>query len=62
MTSPPLTNSAQATIMTQNPTLHRKVHEEIAKFEKQMDELRLMKSVSKDLKNYRKMITIKRND
>jgi hypothetical protein len=62
MTSPPLTNSVQATTMTQNPTLHRKVHEEIAKFEKQMDELRLMKSVSKDLKNYRKMITIKRND
>jgi hypothetical protein len=62
MTSPPLTNNVQATTMTQNPTLHRKVHEEIAKFEKQMDELRLMKSVSKDLKNYRKMITIKRND
>ena len=48
--------------MTQKPTLCRKVHEELAKFEKQMDELQLMKTISKDLKNYRKMIKIKQND
>jgi len=48
--------------MTQDPTLHRKVREEIAKFEKTMDELQLLKTVSKDLKSYRKMIRIKQND
>jgi len=48
--------------MTQDPTLHRKVHEEIAKFEKTMDELHLIKNVSKDLKNYRRMIRIKQYD
>ena len=48
--------------MTQNPTIHRKVHEEIAKFEKTMDELHLIRNVSKDLKNYRRMIRIKQYD
>ena len=64
MTNPPHTPKKQhtASIMTQNPTLHRKVREELAKFEKQMDELQLMKTISKDLKNYRKMIKIKQND
>jgi hypothetical protein len=48
--------------MNPDKTLHKKVHEEIAKFEKNMDELHLLKSVSKDLKSYRKMIRIKRYD
>ena len=41
---------------------HRKVHEEMTKFEKTMEELHLLKSVSKDLKNYRKMIKLKKYD
>jgi hypothetical protein len=41
---------------------HRKVHDEITKFEKAMEELHLLKNVSKDLKNYRKMIKIKKYD
>jgi len=41
---------------------HRKVHDEMTKFEKTMEELHLLKSVSKDLKNYRKMIKLKKYD
>jgi hypothetical protein len=48
--------------MTKNPTPHAKVLEEVAKFQKNMEELKLLKNVSNDLKNYRKMIHIKRND
>jgi hypothetical protein len=65
MTSPPTHNHKTthgAENMTQDPTVHRKVHEEIAKFEKTMDEMHLIKNVSKDLRNYRRMIRIKQND
>jgi len=48
--------------MTKDPTVHLKVREEIAKFEKTMDELHLIKNVSKDLRNYRRMIRIKQYD
>jgi hypothetical protein len=43
--------------------LHRhKLLEEVAKFQKNMEELRLLRTISNDLKNYRRMIRIKRND
>jgi hypothetical protein len=48
--------------MSKERMLHRKVHEELAKFEKTMEELHLLKHVSKDLKNYRKMIRVKKYD
>jgi hypothetical protein len=48
--------------MTQEKMLHRQVHEEMMKFEKTMEELHLLKSVSQDLKNYRKMIKLKKYD
>jgi len=48
--------------MTQEKTLHRQVNEEMTKFEKTMEELHLLKRVSKDLKNYRKMIKLKKYD
>jgi hypothetical protein len=48
--------------MSKDRMLHRKVHEEVAKFEKTMEELRLLKCVSEDLRKYRKMIRTKRND
>ena len=48
--------------MSKEKVLHRKVHEEMAKFEKTMEELRLLKYVSEDLKNYRKMIRLKKFD
>jgi len=48
--------------MSKDPMLRGKVHEEIAKFQKNMEELHLLKDVSNDLKNYRRMIHIKQND
>jgi hypothetical protein len=54
-------NRGQNTITNQN-ILHKKASEEIAKFEKTMEELKLLKYVSKDLKNYRKMIKLKKFD
>jgi hypothetical protein len=41
---------------------NHKVHDEMTKFEKTMEDLHLLKSVSKDLKSYRKMITLKKYD
>jgi len=48
--------------MTKEKTLHHKAHEEMTKFKKTMEELRLLKCVSKDLKNYREMIKLKKYD
>jgi hypothetical protein len=48
--------------MTKETLLRGKLVEEVAKFEKNMDELHLLKSVSNDLKSYRRMIHIKQND
>jgi len=48
--------------MTQEKTLHHQVNEQMAKFEKTMEELHLLKRASKDLKNYRKMIKLKKYD
>jgi division protein CdvB (Snf7/Vps24/ESCRT-III family) len=48
--------------MTQEKTLHHQVTEQMTKFEKTLQELHLLKRVSKDLKNYRKMIKLKKYD
>ena len=48
--------------MTKETLLRGKIIEEVAKFEKTMEELHLLKSVSNDLKSYRRMIRIKQND
>ena len=48
--------------MAKEKALHHEVHDEITKFEKTMEELNLLKCVSKDLKNYRKMIKLKKYD
>jgi len=48
--------------MTQKKNLHHQVNEQMTKFEKTMQELNLLKRVSKDLKNYRKMIKLKKYD
>jgi hypothetical protein len=40
----------------------QKIYEEFAKFERTMEELHLLRSVADDLKNYRKMIKLKRYD
>ena len=48
--------------MTEDKTLHHKLHEEIAKFEKTMEELHMLKNVSKDLKQHKKMLKLKKYD
>ncbi len=48
--------------MSNESVLTRKVHEEIARFEKTMEELHLLKRVSQDLRSYRRMIKVKKYD
>jgi division protein CdvB (Snf7/Vps24/ESCRT-III family) len=48
--------------MTQQETLHHQVNQQMTKFNKTMQELHLLKRVSKDLKKYRKMIKLKKYD
>jgi hypothetical protein len=48
--------------MSDQKTLRTQVLEEMNKFEKNMEELHLLKSVSQDLKSYRKMIRMKKYD
>ena len=40
----------------------KQLHEEFTDFQKAMEELFLLKSVAADLKSYRRMIRLKRND
>ncbi len=54
-------NHGRATMNKESVHRH-KLLEEVAKFQKNMEELRLMQTVSNDLRNYRRMIRIKRND
>jgi hypothetical protein len=49
------------TMTKENPIL-QKIHEETDKFQKTMEELRLLRNVAADLRNYRKMIKLKKWD
>jgi hypothetical protein len=40
----------------------KKVREEFAKFERTMEELRLLKRVAQDLRNFKEMIKLKKYD
>jgi len=42
--------------------MRHQVNEHMTKFEKTLEELHLLKRVSEDLRNYRKMIKIKKYD
>jgi hypothetical protein len=48
--------------MTSESGMRKKIHEEIAKFEKTMEELHLLKCVAQDLKSYKRMIKVKHYD
>ena len=48
--------------MQKEQVTHHKINEEMLEFKKTADELYLLKCVSNDLKNYRKMIRIKKYD
>jgi hypothetical protein len=57
-----ITKKMKKTMTQQQETLHQRVNQQMTKFEKTMQELHLLKRVSKDLKNYRKMIKLKKYD
>ena len=48
--------------MAKEKALHHEVHEEMTKFEKTMEDIHLLKCVSKDLRNYRRMMKLKKYD
>jgi hypothetical protein len=48
--------------MQKEQVIHHKINDEVLEFKKTADELYLLKCVSNDLKNYRKMIRIKKYD
>jgi hypothetical protein len=57
-------NPAQQRVksMDKDNATTQKLHQELVSFEKTMEELRLLKSIAADLKNYRRMIRLKRYD
>jgi hypothetical protein len=48
--------------MSENERLVRKIREEFVKFERTMEELHYLKRVAEDLKNFRRMIKLKKYD
>jgi hypothetical protein len=48
--------------MTRKSPILQKIHEETYRFQKTMEELRLLRNVAEDLRNVRKMIKLKRWD
>jgi hypothetical protein len=48
--------------MERNKANIQRLHEEFTKFETSMQELRLMKQLATDLRNYRRMINLKKYD
>jgi hypothetical protein len=59
---PSLHKNPESRAMGQNNEIARKIHEEFVGFRKTMEELRMLKQVAADLRNYRKMIELKRYD
>ena len=48
--------------MTQEQPLHHQLNKQMTKYRKTLQELHLLKRVSKDLRNYKKMIQLKKYD
>jgi hypothetical protein len=48
--------------MSRNNEALEKLQHEFRKFQKEMEELRYLKRIAEDLKNFRRMITLKRYD
>jgi hypothetical protein len=48
--------------MSTQAALQTRINQEMANFQKTMDELRLMQKVSKDLRSYKKLIPFKKFD
>ncbi|HYB68949.1 MAG TPA: hypothetical protein VEC97_05325 [Candidatus Acidoferrales bacterium] len=48
--------------LDENSAVVQKIHEEFISFHKTMEELYMLKQVAADLRNYRKMIKLKKYD
>jgi hypothetical protein len=48
--------------MSENERFTKKIREELAKFERTMEELHFLKQVSQDLRSFREMIKLKKYD
>jgi hypothetical protein len=48
--------------MDEKTSVVQKIHEEFTNFRKTMEELQMLKRVASDLRNYRKMIKLKKYD
>jgi len=48
--------------MSENERFLQKIREEFAKFERTMEDLRLLKQVAQDLRNFREMMKLKKYD
>jgi len=48
--------------MSENERFVQKIREEFVKFERTMEELHFLRSVAQDLRNFRKMLKLKRYD
>jgi hypothetical protein len=48
--------------MDEDERFVKKIRDEFAKFERTMEELRLLKQVAQDLKNFREMVRLKKYD
>jgi hypothetical protein len=62
MTVPIPHESITVTTMENNEHAINRVEDEFARFQRTMEELRLLKNVAEDLKSFRKMIRLKRYD
>jgi len=63
MTAPSKTlTTNRETDMNKETTQRRKMLEEVAKFQKTMEDMRILRNISNDLKSYRRMIRTKRYD
>jgi len=49
-------------VMSENERFLQKIREEFAKFERTMEDLRLLKQVAQDLRNFREMMKLKKYD
>jgi hypothetical protein len=52
----------EAKAMDENSAVVQKIHEEIISFHNTMEELYMLKKVAAELRNYRKMIKLKKYD
>jgi hypothetical protein len=62
MKTPSAPQTAETKAMDENTAVVQKIHEEFISFHNTMEELYMLKQVAADLRNYRKMMKLKKYD